>query len=123
MSEAFNNWLNQEPNKSEFLWSWQTIRNQGATPGMVRYLMQYAFQGGQTCSNEPSHEDSGSSGSLPEVFHFQDIPFATCSVCGCVTEHTRVEDPELRIDGYACRVCDELNVNDFVEYPFNGERV
>ena len=42
-SEAFNNWLNGE-GKGEFIWALQALNTD--QPGIVRYIMQYAFQAG-----------------------------------------------------------------------------
>lgn len=58
-----------------------------------------------------------------EVVHVFDKPMVYCVKCKCVTEHERIDEPDLHIDGYVCWVCDEINVNDWTNYSIEGERV
>ena len=58
-------------------------------------------------------------GFLPErIYHFMDVPLAICPKCKCVTEHERLTDRDIEIDGYICSSCDGVTINDYLINPF-----
>lgn len=91
-SAEFNNWLNQDGPKNEYIEMLHAMRDHGAQPGSVRYLMQYAFQAGLALR--------------PEV-HKCDRKIILCSECGIYTEHERFSDPANGFEGFNCCGCDE----------------
>ena len=42
----FNNWLNKDEPRMEYMTALHVMANQGVTPGWLRYLMQYSYQAG-----------------------------------------------------------------------------
>jgi hypothetical protein len=116
--QAFNNWFNSD-GKEEFYCLNFTMQNQGSSPGLLRYAMQYSFQHGYKTASEPRTPDF----TPGEVYHVANMPLAHCKDCGCVTQHQRLVDHSIQIDGYVCLACDELNVNDYTEFDLVGERV
>lgn len=107
----FSNWLHKDEPKQEFLWALASLR-ESVNPGVIRYIMQYAYQAGLNSS--PATADSAQSESGAGVVGGEDCEHDNVFVH--LPDHTSPHNQ------FECIDCGKVSLDPF--YPmFQDERI